>query len=66
MGTLQKVISFISVATLLGLNTTKKGKEKKNGKPDKFGRYFSGKPQYFGNPIYFPKRTKLKGYQKCG
>ena len=19
-----------------------------------------------GNPIYFPKRTKLKGYQKCG
>ena len=64
MGTLQKMISFISEATLLGLNTIDKVKKKKAGKPNAFGSYLSGKPQYHGNPIFFPKHTKMKGYMK--
>jgi len=36
------------------------GKRKFEGQHVSFG----GKPGFTGQPIYFPKRKKLKGYQK--
>jgi hypothetical protein len=61
MGTLRKLLNVGNLFTPKSRFTDKTAKKSTRSK---FGKYLSGKPQYHGNPIYFPKRTKLKGWQK--
>jgi hypothetical protein len=62
MGTTSKQTTYSSIGAKKS-NNRKMSKSRKR-KNRSSSPYMSGKVIHEGNPIYFPKRKKLKGWQK--